>query len=203
MNVAQYLLLNILGGKDTKKYLAITLSSMFIIVALPFAAVFAMGESALSFLAGTASAKDAETKGFFMGKIEGAAYAWGNCTYWAFAQRMWDGHPIPTTWGNANTWDDGARRDGYLVDHIPSVGAVYQTDGGDLGHVAYVKAVDLKTGDWTITEMNAQGLNVVSERTFSKDSAQYYNFIHYKEGEKPWNGLPISTPQLNTGNLSL
>ena len=30
-----------------------------------------------------------------------------------------------------------------------------------LGHVAYVSAVDPVTGDWTISEMNVHGLDVV------------------------------------------
>ena len=161
-----------------------------------------MGTDVLSFLAGTPDAKAAETQGFYMGgEVPGDTYAWGNCTYWAFAMRLWAGTPIPTTWGNANTWDDRARADGYEVNHTPAVNAVFQTDEGEWGHVAYVIKVDDKTGDWTISEMNAPHLNVVSQRTFSKDSAQYYNFIYGKKGEI-WTPKPILNPLLNTGNLS-
>lgn len=115
--------------------------------------------------------------------------------------RLWAGDPIPTSWGNANTWAERATADGYMVDHMPSVNAVFQTSAGDLGHVAYVIRVDPTTGDWTISEMNAPHLNVVSQRTFSKDAAQYYAFIHDKIGATPWIPSPTtSTPSLATGH---
>lgn len=198
--------LNIASGGDIKKQISIVLTSMFIILLLPFMAVFAMGEEALAFLASSPSAEHAETRGFYMGgPIPGNTYAWGNCTYWAFAMRLWDGHPIPTTWGNANTWDERAALDGYEVNQTPAVGSIYQTDGGEWGHVAYVIKVDPKTKDFTISEMNAAGLNVVSERSFSGSvlASGYYDFIHYKKGEKPWNGLPSSPLLPKTGDLSL
>ncbi len=182
-----------------KKYVAIALTTMAIVIVLPMMAVFAMGTSTLSFLLGTPSAEAAETLGFYMGgPIEGNTYAWGNCTYWSFAMRLWAGSPIPTTWGNANTWDDRARADDYIVDHTPTVGAVYQTDVGKEGHVAYVINV-AGDGKWTISEMNVKGLNIVSTRTFPGKDAQYANFIHEKKGAPLWNPLPILVPSLNVG----
>ena len=169
-----------------KKLIALVLATLVVIVALPFMAVFSLGSGALAFLMGsdgtdTVYAISIDVQGFYEGpEVAGDTYAWGNCTYWAFAMRLKYGDPIPTTWGNANTWDDRAEADGYLVDHTPTVGAVYQTDAGDLGHVAYVSAVDPATGDWTISEMNAQGLNVVDTRTFKAGTAIFYNFIHDK-----------------------
>ncbi len=128
------------------------------------------------------SAEAAETQGFYMGGvIPGDTYEWGNCTYWAFAQRLWAGKPIPTTWGNANTWDDRSRADGYEVDHTPRAGAVFQTDDGKWGHVAFVKEVNPMTGEWKITEMNVSGLNIVGERTFAASAAAHYTFIHDKK----------------------
>lgn len=192
----------ILNFSSSKKLIAVVLATLVIILSLPFMAVMSMGTDALSFLAGTPDAKAAETQGFYMGgPVPGDTYEWGNCTYWAFAMRLWAGTPIPTTWGNANTWDDRARADGYEVNHTPAVNAVFQTDEGEWGHVAYVIKVDDKTGDWTISEMNAPHLNVVSQRTFSKDSAQYYTFIHGKKGEV-WTPKPILNPLLNTGSPS-
>jgi surface antigen len=110
-------------------------------------------------------------------------YAWGNCTYWTFIQRQKAGHPIPNTWGNAATWAFYARLQGYAVDQTPAVGAIMQTANSahGLGHVAYVIKVDPATGAWTISEMNAKGLNVVSERTLTAKDALDYNFIHDKE----------------------
>ena len=169
-------------GGNLKKQVAIVFATMVIVVALPFAAVFAMGESVVTFLSGVPSLEAAENEGFYMGgPVAGDTYEWGNCTYWAFAQRLWANDPIPTDWGNANTWDDNAKLDHYLVDHTPSVNAIYQTDSGDLGHVAYVKEVNPETGEWTITEMNVKGLNIVSTRTYKAEDAKYFNFIHDKE----------------------
>lgn len=168
---------------STKKYIGIVAATLFIVIALPTMAVFSMGQNVLSFLSAAPSAEAAETQGFYMGAaVEGDTYEWGNCTYWAFAQRLWAGKPIPTTWGNANTWDDVAAKDGYVVDHKPEAGAVFQTDAGKWGHVAFVKEVNPQTGEWKITEMNVVNLNVVSERTFAAKSSQYYNFIHDKAG---------------------
>jgi surface antigen len=110
-------------------------------------------------------------------------YAWGNCTYWVFIQRLNAGNPIPNTWGNAATWAYYAELQGYVVDQTPAVGAIMQTANSakGLGHVAYVIAVDPATGAWTISEMNSKGLNVVSERTLTAANALDYNFIHGKE----------------------
>jgi surface antigen len=184
-----------------KKLLIIVLVSMVMILSLPMLAVGSMGTSALSFLASTPNAKAAETKGFYMGEmVPGNTYEWGNCTYWAYAMRVWAGNPIGKWWGNANTWDDSARNEEYVVNHTPAVGAVFQTDEGEWGHVAYVIKVDAATGEWTISEMNAPNLNVVSQRTFSKQSAAYYTFIHDKKGAPTWTPQPISNTLLPTGN---
>lgn len=179
---------------NIKRQISLVLATMAVIVALPVMAVFLMGSSVISFLAGTPSAEAAQTQGFYMGgAVPGDTYEWGNCTYWVFAMRLWAGSAIPTNWGNANTWDDNAKRDGYVVDHTPRAGDVFQTDEGQWGHVAYVTQADVITGKWTISEMNAPNLNVVSTRTFSKESAAYYSFIHGKIGAPLWIPSPIST----------
>jgi len=67
-------------------------------------------------------------------------YSTGQCTWWASARRAEVGRPIPQFWGNAKTWDDFARRDGYPVNQTPAVGAIMQSDAGSLGHVAFVEA---------------------------------------------------------------
>lgn len=194
MNIG-LLAFNAVTGGNLKKQAAIVFATMAIIVALPFAVVFAMGESVVTFLSGVPSIAAAESQGFYTGgPVEGNTYAWGNCTYWAFAMRLWAGYPIPTTWGNANTWDDRAILDGYVVNHTPAVGAVYQTDEGKWGHVAYVASVNDQNGEWTISEMNYFGLNIVSKRTFSKEAAASYTFIHGKKGSSSWNPQPISLP---------
>lgn len=193
------LLLGLVGYKP-KRTIALVLATLVVIVSLPFMAVMSMGTEVLSFLSAAPDAKAAETQGFYMGDpVAGNTYEWGNCTYWAFAMRLWADDPIPTTWGNANTWDDRASADGYLVDNTPAINAVFQSDKGQWGHVAYVTAVNDETGDWTISEMNAPNLNVITKRTFSNTSAQSYRFIHNKKGEPPLIPSTTSNPSLTTG----
>ncbi len=81
-------------------------------------------------------------------------FALRNCTsFVAWRLRMTNGledfenHFGGVHWGNAENWDNAASGLGYLVDHVPAVGAVAQTDGGRVGHVAWVSAV----GDGTVT----------------------------------------------------
>ncbi len=200
MNIPLVALKLVAASSTFKKHALLITASVIIIVAMPVAAVFAMGEGVVTFLSGVSSLAAAETQGFYTGaSVPGNTYAWGNCTYWAFAMRLWAGYPIPTSWGNANTWDDRARAGGYEVNHSPAVGAVFQTDEGKWGHVAYVAAVNSQTGEWTISEMNYSGLNIVGKRTFPQSAAIRYNFIHDKKGAAPWTPQPISLPSLNIG----
>jgi surface antigen len=179
------LVISIFNGGIKKYVLAAVITVMFVLT-MPLMAILSLGEDAMSFLAGSASAQSAEEQGFYMGAaVPGDTYVWGNCTYWTFAMRLWANKPIPTTWGNANTWDDNAVLDGYLVDHLPAVSSIMQTDDGDFGHVAFVTTINNETGQWTISEMNAPRLNVVSTRTFDKSSAIFYNFIHDKKEPTP------------------
>lgn len=104
-------------------------------------------------------------------------YIWGYCTFWTAQRRIEAGNPIPNNWGDANTWDDGALKAGYLVDHTPTVGAIMQTDAGKEGHVAFVEKVN-PDGTWKISEMNVKGWNILSSRTFKTSQAKDYNFIH-------------------------
>ncbi|MEV6446456.1 CHAP domain-containing protein [Amycolatopsis sp. NPDC051716] len=104
-------------------------------------------------------------------------YPPGECTWWASARRAEVGRPIPQVWGNAKTWDDFARRDGYAVDQTPAAGAIMQSDAGSLGHVAFVETVDAD-GRWQVSEMNWVAWNIVSHRTFTAAQAASYDFIH-------------------------
>lgn len=116
--------------------------------------------------------------GFYLGDD----YAFGNCTYWVFILRAKNNQPIPTNWGDAIDWAINAQKDGYLIDHIPSPGAIMQdpnAPGGE-GHVAYVEYVNNLNGDWTISEMNRVGYDEVDTRIMSQVSARSYNFIHQK-----------------------
>lgn len=78
-------------------------------------------------------------------------------------------------YGNANQWDNNARRAGIPVDGNPRVGDVAQTDAGGLGHVMYVEHV---YGDGTIliSQYNASFDGRYSERRIN---AGGLNFIHF------------------------
>jgi surface antigen len=81
-------------------------------------------------------------------------FALRNCTsFVAWRLRETNGdtdfsnHMDGSHWGDAWHWDDNASALGYLVDDVPAVGAIAQTDDGRIGHVAWVSAV----GDGTVT----------------------------------------------------
>lgn len=82
----------------------------------------------------------------------GNGYAYGYCTYYASARRAQLGKPIPGNWGNASSWAYYAAAQGYVVGKTPQVGAIMQ-NGGGLGHVAIVEAVNPGVSI-TISEMN-------------------------------------------------
>lgn len=63
-------------------------------------------------------------------------YDYGYCT-WYVANRL----PVPSNWGNANTWDNLAPMSGWSVSTAPKAGAVAQSNRGYFGHVAVVEAV--------------------------------------------------------------
>lgn len=190
-------------GFNIRRLVTILVVLLLGLLFMPVIVVMSLGTPTLSWLANTPDAKTAETRGFYSGAaMPDNTYAWGNCTWWSYAMRKWAGSPIPNNWGNANTWDDNAHAQGYVVNHTPAVGAIFQTDvgGGGYGHVAYVISVNPINGDWTISEMNAPTLNVVSQRTFSKAAASSYTFIHNKIGAPQWKPTPItSQPPYGTG----
>ncbi len=111
--------------------------------------------------------------------IKGDYYAFGNCTYWVYYLRKEINQPIPTTWGNAISWAVNAQKGNYLVNNIPSFGAIMQDPNayGGLGHVAFVTNVNPGV-NFTISEMNRVGFDEVDSRTISFTQLSKYNFIH-------------------------
>lgn len=107
----------------------------------------------------------------------GNAYAWGNCTWYAYNRRP----DIGSFWGNASSWAASARAAGYLVDQNPTVGAIAQWNayaGGSYGwgHVGIVESVN-GDGTVTISEMNYAGaLGRVTTRTVPVSNVS--NYIH-------------------------
>lgn len=104
-------------------------------------------------------------------------YAAGNCTWYAYEARLRMDRPISGNWGNAATWAIRAQSQGYPVDRNPEIGAVFQDNIGatGLGHVAIVKQIN-EDGTILISEMNARGLGVISDRIITNPGS--YNYIH-------------------------
>lgn len=100
-------------------------------------------------------------------------YTSGQCTYYAFSKRP----DIGNTWGNANNWANAAAQSGYTVNNNPAAGAILQSTAGGYGHVAYVDKVN-SDGSIQVSEMNYQGVGIVSSRTISASAAGAYNYIH-------------------------
>jgi surface antigen len=105
-------------------------------------------------------------------------FALRNCTsFVAWRLRMTDGladfdnYFGGVHWGNAQHWDKAASELGYLVDDVPAVGAVAQTDDGSKGHVAWVESV----GDGTVTveEYNYGVAGGYDVRTVPSSSFRY------------------------------
>lgn len=96
-------------------------------------------------------------------------YDWGNCTYGVASWIR-----VPGDLGNANTWDDKARLEGYMVTSVPKPGSVAQTDAGYYGHVALVEAVN--GSQVLIKEMNSLGLGAIDERWVPEGT---FNYIYF------------------------
>jgi surface antigen len=114
----------------------------------------------------------------------GNAYAFGNCTSWAYERRVQLGHPVGSYWGNAATWDSLGRAAGYVVDKSPTAGSVFQMPAfvdaytGAYGHVGIVESVN-PDGSVYVSEMNYAGnFNRVTYRTIPAGQAALYNYIH-------------------------
>lgn len=170
----------IAGVSSIRKYVVIALTTVVVLFSLPIIALFSITNVAA--LGGNSSGTSGSSySGTFIytdPSAPGDLYDYGNCTYWVSLRRAQINEPIPQHWGDAHYWDDNAILDGYIVDHTPSYGAIFQTDAGALGHVAFVEKVDPATGAWTISEMNAVGFDEVDQRTFPAAAAFNYNFIH-------------------------
>lgn len=86
---------------------------------------------------------------FFNPIYGGNSYARGYCT-WYVASRI----SVPSNWGNANTWDSGARASGWNVSNAPVAGAIFQTDVGWAGHVGIVEEVSPDGTQIKFSDMN-------------------------------------------------
>lgn len=110
-------------------------------------------------------------------------FDWGYCTWWVAKRR-------DVTWmGNAIEWYDNAQEQGYNVGDTPMPGAILVRRSAywnGYGHVAYVESVSGTT--FTVSEMNVQGLGVLSTRTYDMQSDPppgFVGFIYWRFGDEP------------------
>lgn len=116
-------------------------------------------------------------------------FAKDNCTAFA-AFRIADRLGVPnfsnsyggTTWGNAENWDDAARRVGITVNSTPTVGAIAVNDThGAYGHVAYVNAV-YADGSFDVEEYNWNtrlGYGTRKGLRVSSAESSFQHMIHF------------------------
>jgi peptidoglycan DL-endopeptidase CwlO len=89
-----------------------------------------------------------------------SADPWGMCkrqcvSYAAFkVDQAYGNMPNWGGYGNANQWDDNARRVGIPVSGVPKVGSVGVVNDGAYGHVAWIESVN-GDGTLTISQFNA------------------------------------------------
>jgi surface antigen len=106
------------------------------------------------------------TQSYSRGSSSGNTYTPGYCTWYAKNMRP----DLPNNLGNADTWVARAAAQGIPTGSMPRVGAIGQQGM----HVVYVQSVN-GDGTVTISEMNFQGLYVVSTRTVP---AGYFQYIY-------------------------
>lgn len=103
--------------------------------------------------------------------------------------KAYEAFGLALAWGNAYSWDDGARDDGYTVDHNPEVDTIGQVDGFPYGHVFWVEGVNAD-GSINVTEYNNSYATYLysgvsqygsfGSRRISANEVWQYNFIHLK-----------------------
>lgn len=114
----------------------------------------------------------------------GNAYAFSQCTWWAYVRRHQLGLPAGSHMGNGADWANTARKLGYWVDNSPRVGDVICFGRGqydsDLtyGHVGIVENVG-QDGSITTSECGAAYNGKPFSRTFTAEQAKQLQFIHY------------------------
>ena len=119
----------------------------------------------------------------FVAALNGGYF--GQCTYYMYNRFAQLGSPIRTTGlGNAAEWPANAAAAGYGVSSTPRAGTaiVFQRGVGGAdpvyGHVGFVERVNAD-GSLFISEMNVQGVNVISTRTIPAGVAAQATYINF------------------------
>ncbi|MEK7599749.1 MAG: LysM peptidoglycan-binding domain-containing protein [Patescibacteria group bacterium] len=101
-------------------------------------------------------------------------YDYGYCT-WYVANRL----PVPSNWGNANTWAYYAPASGWTVSKRPVAGAVAQTTGPGYGHVAVVNEVSEDGSMIKYSDMNGlAGWGRVGTSANWVPASKFNNYIY-------------------------
>lgn len=100
----------------------------------------------------------------YVGSSAGNTYAPGYCTWYAKSRRP----DLPNMMGDAINWVASAAAHGFATGATPRAGAIGQQGN----HVVYVERVN-SNGTVEISEMNYQGLYVVSSRTVPASNFTY------------------------------
>lgn len=119
----------------------------------------------------------------FVAALNGGYF--GQCTYYVYNRFAQLGAPIRTSvLGNAAEWPANAAAAGYSVSSTPRAGTaiVFQRGLGGAdpvyGHVGFVERVNAD-GSLFISEMNVQGVNVISTRTIPASIASQATYINF------------------------
>jgi surface antigen/uncharacterized protein YraI len=121
------------------------------------------------------SPRDSEKWGFFHRECTSfVAFRLNKFKGLKFSNGMRDGH-----FGNAQNWDNNARKIGFPVDERATVGSVMVRDRGKFGHVAIVAKVSAKR--FLVEEYNHNGGHAYDKRwiKFSATS-EWSHFIHFR-----------------------
>ena len=116
--------------------------------------------------------------GYRAGSV-GNRYAYGNCTWYAYERRAAMGMAVGSFWGNGGSWGYSGRAAGYVVNNVPSYGALL-VEAGSPGHVAVVESV-AADGTVVVSEMNNAaygGFNIINNRTISAGQASLFSYVH-------------------------
>ena len=102
--------------------------------------------------------------------------------------KAYEAYGVIASWGNAYSWDDGARAAGYRVDNVPAPGTIGQMNDGPYGHVFWVESVEAD-GSINVTEYNnywstgqltgSYHVGDFGARKISAGEAGNYNYIHF------------------------
>ncbi|WP_067473698.1 CHAP domain-containing protein [Actinomadura hibisca] len=105
----------------------------------------------------------------------------GQCTSfaaWRINQRLgvtFTNRYKDVLWGNANTWDDAAKKAKMKVDKTPKVGDIAVWNAGRTGHVAYV--AQISGTKIVVEEYNYSTAVAYSKRTIAANTVDA--FIHF------------------------